>query len=65
MLQYEQLALLDFTSKRKRMSVVVRAPNEEEAGYLLAEGARQAVHAKGALAEVMLREVLAEVVAKK
>ncbi len=45
--------------------VVVRAPNEEEAGYLIAEGAQQAVHAKGALAEVMLREVLAGVAAKE
>jgi CPA2 family monovalent cation:H+ antiporter-2 len=38
--------------------VIVRAPNAEEAGLLLAEGARRAVHAKGAVAEVMLRDVL-------
>jgi CPA2 family monovalent cation:H+ antiporter-2 len=38
--------------------VIVRAPNGEEAGLLLAEGAQRAVHHKGALAEVMLRDVL-------
>ncbi|MCW5610307.1 MAG: cation:proton antiporter [Rubrivivax sp.] len=38
--------------------VVVRAPNAEEAELLLAEGARRAVHAKGALADAMLRDVL-------
>jgi CPA2 family monovalent cation:H+ antiporter-2 len=38
--------------------VVVRAPNGEEAQLLLDEGAQRAVHHQGALAEVMLREVL-------
>ncbi|MBX3637238.1 MAG: Kef family K(+) transporter [Rubrivivax sp.] len=38
--------------------VVVRAPNAEEAELLLAEGARKAVHAKSALADAMLRDVL-------
>jgi len=42
--------------------VVVRAPNAEEADMLLRDGARKAVHFKGALAEVMVRDVL-EVVA--
>ena len=39
--------------------VVVRAPNAEEAELLLREGAHRAVHARGALAEVMTRDVLA------
>jgi monovalent cation:H+ antiporter-2, CPA2 family len=39
--------------------VIVRAPNAEEAELLLKEGAQQAVHARGALAEVMAREALA------
>ncbi len=39
--------------------VVVRAPNAEEAALLLREGARRAVHARSALAEVMTRDVLA------
>jgi CPA2 family monovalent cation:H+ antiporter-2 len=38
--------------------VVVRAPNAEEADLLLKDGARKAVHFKGALAEVMVRDVL-------
>ncbi|MCW5636935.1 MAG: cation:proton antiporter [Rubrivivax sp.] len=38
--------------------VLVRAPNAEEAELLLKEGARKAVHFKGALAEVMVRDVL-------
>jgi CPA2 family monovalent cation:H+ antiporter-2 len=38
--------------------VLVRAPNAEEAELLLKEGARKAVHLKGALAEVMVRDVL-------
>ena len=44
--------------------VIVRASNEEEAGYLRAEGARQAVHAKGALADEMVRLVLEAVATK-
>jgi len=39
--------------------VVVRAPNAEEAALLLHEGAHRAVHARGALAEAMTRDVLA------
>jgi CPA2 family monovalent cation:H+ antiporter-2 len=38
--------------------VIVRAANGEEALLLLKEGARKAVHGKGALAEVMVRDVL-------
>jgi monovalent cation:H+ antiporter-2, CPA2 family len=38
--------------------VIVRAPNAEEAELLLAEGARKAVHARSALADAMLRDVL-------
>ncbi len=40
------------------VAVIVRAANEEEAGYLRAEGAQRAVHARDALADVMVREVL-------
>lgn len=39
--------------------VVVRAPNAEEAELLLREGAHRAVHARGALAEVMARDAIA------
>ena len=45
--------------------VIVRAANAEEAGLLLAEGARKAVHARGALAEAMLRDVLDALAAAK
>jgi monovalent cation:H+ antiporter-2, CPA2 family len=38
--------------------VIVRAANAEEAELLINEGARRAVHSKGALAEVMVRDVL-------
>lgn len=38
--------------------VVVRAHNAEEAELLVKEGARRAVHGQGALAEVMVRDVL-------
>ncbi len=38
--------------------VVVRAHNAEEAELLIKEGARRAVHGQGALAEVMVRDVL-------
>ena len=39
--------------------VIVRAPNAEEAELLRRDGADQAVHARGALAEVLVRDVLA------
>jgi CPA2 family monovalent cation:H+ antiporter-2 len=38
--------------------VIVRAHNAEEADLLIKEGARRAIHGKGALAEVMVRDVL-------
>jgi CPA2 family monovalent cation:H+ antiporter-2 len=38
--------------------VIVRAHNSEEAELLLREGAMRAVHSKGALAEIMVRDVL-------
>jgi CPA2 family monovalent cation:H+ antiporter-2 len=38
--------------------VIVRAANGEEAELLLNEGASKAVHSKGALADVMVRDVL-------
>ena len=38
--------------------IIVRAPNAEEAALLLAEGAHKAVHAKGALTDALLRDVL-------
>ena len=40
------------------IAMVVRAPNAEEAALLQKEGARHAVHMKGALTEVMTRDVL-------
>ena len=40
------------------IAMVVRAPNAEEAALLQKEGARNAVHMKGALTEVMTRDVL-------
>jgi len=41
--------------------VIVRAANGEEAELLLKEGARRAVHSKAALADVMVRDVLAAI----
>ncbi len=38
--------------------VIVRASSGEEAEMLLKEGASKAIHAKGALADVMVRDVL-------
>ena len=45
------------------IAMVVRAPNAEEAALLQKEGARNAVHMKGALTEVMTRDVLDAVAA--
>jgi CPA2 family monovalent cation:H+ antiporter-2 len=41
------------------LPVIVRAPNEEEAALLVEAGAGKAIHASGALADAMLRDVLA------
>ena len=40
------------------ITVVVRAADEDSARYLVAEGARQAVHAKGAVADALVAHVL-------
>jgi CPA2 family monovalent cation:H+ antiporter-2 len=45
--------------------VIVRAPNAEEAALLLAEGAHKAVHAKGAVAQAMLHDVLGALAASR
>jgi monovalent cation:H+ antiporter-2, CPA2 family len=44
--------------------VIVRAPNAEEAGLLVKEGAHHAVHARAALVDVMLRDVMDTVAAQ-
>jgi CPA2 family monovalent cation:H+ antiporter-2 len=44
-----------------QIPVIVRAPNAEEAALLLGEGANHAVHAQGAIADAMLRDVLSVV----
>jgi len=44
-----------------QIPVIVRAPTAEEAELLLGEGANHAVHAQGAIADAMLRDVMAVV----